>query len=203
MSAILDTFRRLLSIGMPVDEALATLQPTTGDRTKWHAAEAAAVPVAVAPEPASRRFNGPRTAYVLTPKALAHIATKGWEPASVMFNTQAQTFAALVSAAGAQNKPVSARELESLTGLVRKTIESTVYHLRNDGWIQSVPLNGTPAPVPSPVATPVSSPDTITREQLQSELKALRDSLIPAAVAAATPTPTKRRTPRRRRVSRK
>jgi hypothetical protein len=134
--SVKDTLKRLLGLGLSIDDATELV--ATGS-----ASAQAEAPSETAREPATpvrrgRLGNGPRVAYVLTDKAKRHMKDRAWDPTSVMFNTQAQTFAAIAK----RRQPTTARELEGLTGLVRKTIESTVYHLRNDGWIESVAING-------------------------------------------------------------
>jgi predicted transcriptional regulator len=157
-------------------------------------------PNASSQQPKRRLGNGPRVAYVLTDKAKRHVADRTWDPTTAMFNTQAQTFAAIVKA----RRPVSARELEGLTGLVRKTIESTVYHLRTDGWIESVNVqpNGSTQPTtteraPMPVPTEVQA----LLEQFRSELHKTLETAKAVQQQTEAPTTTKRRT--RRKSARK
>lgn len=188
MNTMKRLFSRLMAAGMDAAKAF----DIAVDIDAPVVSQTAAVPPVAVPAATPRRIGatGARVVYRLTDKARTAITDKAFDPSRVMFNTMARTFAAAV----ASGQPtVSQRELEALTGLGRKTIESTVYHLRTDGWLESV-ANG--APVVPPVVPPVVTPAAVPPAALRAEIAATRKAVADVKPAAA---PRKKRRYTRRK----
>lgn len=180
-------FARLIAAGI---DALKAFDIVSADDTPVAVTPVAGTPVTVtdssAPAvavPVQRRRigqTGSRVVYRLTQKARDAMKDKRFEPSAVMFNTMARTFAAAVQSG---KETVSQRELEALTGLGRKTVESTVYHLRTDGWLESVstlPMTGqTTLDAAVQNGTLPVSGDALAKEraELAAVLSELRESI--------------------------
>lgn len=84
-----------------------------------------------------RRINGARVAY--RPLLVTRGSRKG-EMVGAPENTP-DAYAVIWKAIARSRKPVTALQLEEMTGRVKKTVESAVWFLRTNGAVESVALD--------------------------------------------------------------
>jgi hypothetical protein len=135
VSNFINAIREYLGLGLSRADAVALAQaesqPTNGPTVPPMTPSGVE---AVIERKRKRRYKG-RVVYVPTVKASTNGAADNLVPSHAM------TLAAVVNA----KRPVTAREVESLASQKRKTVESSLWNLRQMGLVQSISRDSEPA----------------------------------------------------------
>lgn len=156
---ISETIARLVHRGLSIDDAVETARLLSGDAMQSERRERVkAIPSNgetleslgltgdYAPSfpdtndrPRKRRRRWSRVNYTLTAKAANHLRRGGTKVAAIQtaIDGLSESLTTTLRAVVKADRPVTARELEKLAGQKPKTVESSLYHLRHAGLVQS------------------------------------------------------------------